>query len=152
MALKDFLSLADDNLKTAYHKAAFNIEKARADVVARLKKAEEQFMATEPTRGRKMFKVNNNVVELTLPFHVDGKNVLYIPSERFADALRKLSEAVGKGEADKEIEAGVASDSETPRSRAPRAPRAAGSGGGKGWTEERRARFAETIAARKAAK
>ncbi|SFP94502.1 hypothetical protein [Sphingomonas rubra] len=150
MALEDFLALADDSLKTAYHKASFNIEKARADVVTRLKKAEEQFMATEPARGRKMFKVNNNVVELTLPFNVDGKNVLYIPSERFVDAVKKLSDAVGKGEVDKEIEAGAPSEPENkPRARA---PRATGSGGGKGWTDERRARFAETIAARKASR
>lgn len=150
MALKDFLALADDSLSNAYHKAAFNIDKARADVVARLKKAEEQFMATEPTRGRKMFKVNNSVVELTLPFNVDGKNVIYIPSERFADALKKLSDAVSKGEVDKEIEAGAAAEPEN-KTRV-RAPRAAGSGGGKGWTPERTERYKATIAARKAAK
>lgn len=149
MALKDFLALADDKLADTYHKAEFNVEKARDAVKARLDKAVEQFTATEPTRGRKMWSVNRNVVELTLPFAIGGKNVVYIPSERFADAVKALQDSISKGEVDSELEAGAADPANKPRVRA---PRAAGSGGGKGWTEERRARYAETIAARNANK
>lgn len=149
MALKDFLALADDKLADTYHKAAFNVEQARDSLVKKLDKAVEQFTATEPTKGRKMWSVNRNVVELTLPFHVGGKNVVYIPSERFADAVKALQDSINKGEVDKEIEAGASHPDNKPRVRM---PRAAGSGGGKGWTEERRQRYQASIAARNAAK
>ena len=157
MALKDFVALADDKLHEVFASKAYDPKRDREAMIKRLDTAHLQFGATEPTRGRKMWKLNNGVVELTLPFAISGKSVFHIPSERFADAIDHLKSAIGKGEADAELKAhgeGGGARASAPRAgRKPRdssAPRYAE--GSRSWSPERRARFAETIAARKAGK
>ncbi|MEJ8629398.1 hypothetical protein P0F65_05245 [Sphingomonas sp. I4] len=62
--------------------------------------------------------------------------------------MDKLIAEVQAGEVDDQLE-GKEGSAPMPRVRAARAPRG---GSGKGWSEERRAAYAATIAARKAAK
>lgn len=145
MALKDFVSLADDKLHEVFSQKPHDAAKAREAMVKRLDKAYEQFQATEPVRGRKLFKIQNGVVELTLPFEVAGKNVFHLPSERFVDALKHLKTSITKGELDDELKA-AGSSKEAPE----RAPRRTSAAAGRGWTDERRAKFAATVAARNA--
>lgn len=152
MALKDFIALADDKLHEVFAKKAYDPRRERAAMVKRLDTAHAQFTADAPTRGRKMWKVNNGVVELTLPFAIGGKSVFHMPSERFADAIQHLKDAIGKGEADTELEAHAGRGGDA--AAAPRASRETSTPryatGSRSWSPERRARFQETIAARNA--
>jgi len=149
MALKDLLALADDKLHEVFSSKPHDPSKARAPILKGIDRTAKQFAQTEPVRGRKWFKVANSVVELTLPFSISGKSTFYIPSERFPDFLEKLKSSVEAGELDKEIEAGAGA---TPPQARERKPRSDAGQGRNGWSEERRAKFAATVAARNAAK
>ena len=98
-----------------------------------------------------MFKIRNGVVELTLPFAIDGLYSFLIPSERFADAVGSLKKAIENGEADASLKDKATGTGGVKTTRAPRKAREPGTGGA-GWSDERRAKFAQTVAARKAAK
>ena len=154
MALKDILGLIDHKLKDVYHTIAYSPVKDRAAVAKRIDDTKSKYLATEAPRGKKDFSVANNVGEYRPmvpgagPLLLAGRDVSYIPAERFADFLTGLKTAVEGGELDKELEAAHGDQKPTP----PRGPRAARPSDGKGWSEERRARFAASIAARKAAK
>ncbi len=144
MSIKDLLSLADDKLQELFHTKPHDPEKARKPIVAGIDRTKSQFASTEPVKGRKWFKIANGVVEVNLPFMLGGKSTHYVPSERFNDFLDKLKALVTKGDLDKEIEAGVGEVEAKPMRSASGAKRA-------GWSEERRRKHAETVAARKAA-
>lgn len=140
MALKDALALVDDKLQADFERKRPNVESIRTRVIKTLDKAKEQFASTEPTRGRKIWRENNGIVEFAPAFKVGGKSTLYLPAERFGGFLAKLRSAVEAGELDADITAdGGVSGGTRKRS----------GGGGKGWSEERRARYAATMAARK---
>lgn len=143
MALKDLLSLADDKLAEVFAKKPHDPAKARTPILKGIDRTKNQHASATPVRGKKWFKVANGVVQVTLPFEIAGKSTFHLPSERFVEWLDHLKDSVTKGELDKEIEAGA--------SKSPRAPKISG-GGGKGWSPERRARFAASIEARKKAK
>ena len=149
MALKDFLSLADDKLHEVFAKKDYDPAKDRAAMIKRLDTAHTQFQSATPIKGRKMFKIANGVVELTLPFEIGGKSVFHLPTERFADAIQHLKDAVGQGEADGHLKSGATNVAAPRQARKPDAPRY--SEGTRGWSDERRAKFAATVAARKAA-
>lgn len=162
MALKDLFALVDDKLRDIYHIVAYDAAKDRARMIKRIEETKSKFLATEPPRGRKYFGVSNNVVEYrpTLPgggaLVMEKREVSYIPAERFAEFLDGLRAEVAEGNLDKELEAaskGTPSDPAKPP-RSPRSPRtpSTSAGEGAGWSEERRQRFAASIAARKAAK
>lgn len=160
MALKDFLSLHSDDLRETFARKEYDPTRDRAALVKRLDNADNAFKSATPTKGKKMFRIANGVVELTLPFAIGGRSTYHIPSERFSDAIQHLKDAVTGGEADDDLkkarESGSVDGGEAAPARAPRAKREAGEGryseGSRGWSDERRARFAETIAARNAAK
>lgn len=103
MALKDFLALADDKLHELFSTKKPDPTKARASLVKRLDTAATQFGSPEPSRGKKMWSVNNNVVELTLPVAIGGKSTYFFPAERFPDAIKSLKDAVNAGEADADL-------------------------------------------------
>lgn len=156
MALKDILALVDDKLGDVFRTVAYTPDRDRQKFADRIDATKAKFLATEPPRGKKDFSVANNVVEYrpTLnggPVKIGGKDVSYVPAERFGDFLDGLKAATLAGEIDKELEAAGKGDAATP-TRAPRVKSQGGSGGGRGWSEERRAAFAATIAARNAAK
>lgn len=157
MALKDILSLIDHKLKDVYHTVAYSPAKDRAAVAKRLDDTKSKFLATEPPRGKKDFSVANNVVEFRpiVPgagaLMLAGSDVSYVPAERFADFLGGLKAAVEAGELDAELEAAHGDQPKAAKApRAARAPREPSAGAG--WSEERRAKFAASIEARKAAK
>ncbi|KQO06913.1 hypothetical protein [Sphingomonas sp. Leaf242] len=158
MSLLDKLhALIDPALKETFDKKAYDPVKDRAWVVSRLEAAKTQFASTEATRGggKKLWKLANGVVAFSpvrkdgAPLVVNGQTTNFIPSERFGDFLNAMIAAVNAGEFDKEFEADTTAGT-TVKVRTPRAPRA--SAGGTGWSEERKAKFAATIAARKAPK
>lgn len=148
MSLKKFLALTDIKLADKFHETPPDTDKLRKAAVKKIDKAIEQFSATEPARGRKMFKANNAVVELQLPFAVELETLHYVPSERLLDALNELKAGVEAGEADDALIAAANGGEVEAKPKRQRKT----SGGGAGWSQERRDRFAATVAARKAAK
>lgn len=150
MSLKDLLSLADDKLADVFSRKPFDAEKARLKHIKNLDLTKDQFGRTEPVRGRKSWKAANNVVEYQSAFPIGGKTTHYVPSERFGEWIDKLKALVTGGTFDSDF-AAAESDTSAKPARAARAPRVPGESG-KGWSEERKAKFAATIAARKAAK
>jgi hypothetical protein len=162
LALADLLKLADDTLHDLYNKVAPNPVKARAPFLKAIDKAVAQHGEGKQPRGAKAFwSANNGVAKITpnvggRPIKIGGKDFVTVPAERFGDAMKSLRAAVEAGELDDAL---VADDGGTTpphgRSpvRAPRKPRELGAAGpSRAWSDERRARFAHTIAARKAAK
>jgi hypothetical protein len=157
MALKDIFTLFDDTLADVFAKKAYDPTKDREKLIKRLEAQKAKFLATEPAKGRKDFSIANGVVEFrpTLanghPLVLNGKEANYVPSERFADVLDYLIDEVKSGQVDDQL---AGKEGSAPLPKAARAPRAKreGASGGSGWSEERRAAFAKTIAARKAAK
>ena len=104
MALKDLLALADDKLHEVFSRKPHDPAKARNAFIKRIDTTENQFKSATPVRGRKIFKIANGVVQVTLPFEIAGKSTFHVPSERFSDWLGHLRDSVSKGELDKELE------------------------------------------------
>ena len=140
VAISDLLKLADEKLADLFHQKQPNLEKTRKPILKGIDRTREQFESATPVRGKKWFKVSNNVVAFSPPFEIGGKSSHYIPSERFADYLAHLRSAVEAGELD---------DSFGQSSATKRKPRASA---GKHWTPERRAKFAASVAEGKKAK
>jgi hypothetical protein len=155
MALKDFLKLNKPELREKFAAKPYDAERARGPIIKALDKASDQYASATPVKGRKMWKSNNGVIELTLPFEIEGETVATFEPDEFFDALKHLKEAVAGGELDDAIKAANEADPATAATstttRKARAPRPTSTGGGNGWPEERRAKFNATIAARKAA-
>lgn len=148
MSLKDLLALADDKLKDVFETKGYDPAKDRARHVKGIDADIASFGNPEPTRGRKNWKASNNVVEYTSRFPISGKTTHYVPSERFGDFLERLKNLVTTGQFDADFEAASKGDATAPKT--PRKKREPGTGAG--WSDERRARYAESIARRKAAK
>lgn len=154
MALKDLLALMDNGLESVFHKKAYDPQKDRQWVVDRITKASTQFASTESTRGggARWWKLSNGVVAFSptrkdgAPLIINGQTTNFIPSERFEDFLRSMAIAVTGGEFDAEL----SSESTAGKTVKIKTPRSPSSGGGKGWSPERKAKFEATIAARKA--
>ena len=140
VALSDLLKLADEKLADLFHKKQHNPEKARNPILRGIDRTRNQFESAIPIRGKKWFKVSNNVVAFSPPFDIGGKSLHYIPSERFPDYLAHLRQAVEAGELDDSL------------GQAPATKRKPRPSAGKPWTPERRAKFAASVAARTKAK
>jgi hypothetical protein len=164
MSLLDKLNaLIDPALKEMFDKRPYDPAKDRAWVVARLDATKTQFTSTEGGRGggRKMWVLSNGVVAFSpvrsdkQPLIVNGQTTNYIPSERFVEFVDAMIAAVNNGDFDNEFQADTTNGTtvavKTPR-KARTASASGGEGGGSGWSEERRRKFAESIAARNAAK
>ncbi len=156
--LEKLHALIDPSLKETFDKKPYDPSKDRAWLVSRLDTTKTQFTATESGRGggAKWWKLSNGVVAFS-PVRRDGAGLVingqttnFIPCERFLDFIANMREAVEAGEFDGELTSD-ATAGQTVKVKTPRTPRAS-SGGGAGWSEERRRKFAESIAARNAAK
>ncbi len=150
MAIADLLKLADDSLQTAFNTKPFDPTKARKTTLEGIARTVDQFKSATPVKGRKWFKTNNGVVALTLPFMIGDKSSFFIPSERFNDFMTALKKSVTAGELDEAIKLGVTKSDQVETIQSKRS-----GGAGKpraGWSPERRAQQAATIAARNAAK
>lgn len=157
MSILDKLhALIDPKLKETFERKAYDPAKDRGWVVSRLETSKTQFGSTETTRGggAKWWKLANGVVAFSptrpdkMPLVVNGQTTLFIPSEHFVTFVDHMIEAVNAGEFDKEL----TSDNTAGTTVKIKTPRTASAGGGKGWSDERRAAFAETIRQRNAAK
>ena len=159
MALKDMVALIDEKLADVFHSAKPDPVQLRAPVLKAIERTRSQFLQTEPVRGPKWFKASNSVAAFTptlrggytLP--INGKPTVYVPSERFLSFLDHMKDAVDAGEFDSELanpgdDAPATAKVSVPKTREPRDPSAPK----RQWTPERRARFAATVAERKARK
>jgi len=160
MALKDLFGLIDDKLADVFHAKKADPVTLRAPVLRALERTRDQFLATEPARGPKWIRISNGVVAFTPtlrgghPLPINGQTTVYVPSERFIEFLDRMTEAVEAGEFDAELEnpgngAGQTAKVKVPTTRKPRDPNAPRKAG---WSDERRAKFAATVAARNVAK
>lgn len=162
MALADLLKLADDTLHDLFNKVAPDPAKRRAPFLKAIDKALAQHGDGKQPRGPKAFwSANNGVVKITPniaghPVKIGGKDYLTVPAERFRDAMTSLRAAVEAGELDDALvvdDGGTTPPHGGSPMRAPRKARDPGAGGAsRAWSDERRARFAQTIAARRATK
>lgn len=161
-------ALLDPKLKETFERKEYDPSKDRAWVVARLETTKTQFGSTETTRGggAKWWKLSNGVVAFSpvradrQPLVINGQTTNFIPAERFAEFVDHVIAAVNGGEFDKELKAdstagktvkissSLARKTTSDRVRV----RQDGSEVGKGWSEERRAKYAATVAARNAGK
>lgn len=154
--LEKLTALIDPKLKDTFEKKAWNPVKDREWIAGRLETTKTQFKATETTRGggKKWWQLSNGVVAFSptrkdgAPLVVNGQTTLFIPSEHFVTFVDHMIEAVNAGEFDKEL----SSETTNGTTVKIKTPRTASAGGGKGWSDERRAKFAQSIEARKAAK
>lgn len=104
--------LVDDKLEAEFNRKGPDPragEKLRAKLLQSIETAKRQFQATEPAKGKKMFKVNNSVVAFSPTIggnalSLAGKTTLYMPSERFPDFLDALSTDVREGKLDELLE------------------------------------------------
>lgn len=159
MALKDIIAkLSPDNEKLFHHDPEAN----RRPVLERIAKNREAFADRSRKVRGKWFEIGNNAMVAFTPTRpdgqpivIDGQSVTFWSSAEFPSILDAFEAAVRAGEIDDQLEGSTpagaslpARELKTPRKRAQRAD----AGLKRGWTDERRARFAETIAARKAAK
>ncbi|GAA0452659.1 MULTISPECIES: hypothetical protein [Sphingomonas] len=159
MALKGFLALVDDKLSEAFHYVAPDKTKHRKPFLSALDKAAKQFDEGKQPRGANaLWSANNNTVRFMpklagVPVMIEGKSEFFIPAERFPNALAELRKDVEAGELDETLHNASKGKSDplaggvklTSHAITPKPKRA-------GWSPERRARFAESVAARKAAK
>ncbi len=155
MALKGFLALNDKTLAEQYAYVAPDKTRHRKPFLAGLAKAETAFgEGKQPRGGTAMWSAANNIVRFTpklagTPIAIEGETVFHIPAERFPNAIAELRKSVEAGELDDTLHAAVegASKGGTKVARDPNAGSVRA-----GWSEERRQRFAASIAAKKAAK
>lgn len=158
MALKDITAkLSPDNEKLFHHDPDAN----RQPVLERIVKNREAFAdPSKKVRGGKWFEIGNNAMVAFTPTRpdgqpivIDGQSVTFWSSEDFPSILDAFEAAVRAGEIDDQLEGSTpagaslpARELVKPRKRAQRSD----AGTSRGWSDERRAKFAKTIAARKA--
>ena len=166
MSLLDKLhAFIDPTLEGRYNQKSYDPSRDRAWVIKRLETLKAQFGATEPARGggAKWWKSSNGVVAFSptrpdkSPLVINGQTTVFIQSEDFVAFADHMITAVEAGEFDKELSADTTNGTSVSLDVAPRKPRARraaseDNSSGRGWSDERRQRFAATIAARNGAK
>lgn len=100
MSLKDLLALADDSLAELFNRKAHDPAKARLAIIKGIDRTRNQFESPTPLKGRKWFRVKNDVVRFEPPFAIGSDRVHHIPSERFGEYLTKLRSVVESGDLD----------------------------------------------------
>ncbi len=157
MAIKESLASFFDNtgLAEVFSRSEPDPAKLRKPLLRGIDKTKTQFENGQTKAPNRWWKVSNGVVALTVKvngdtFDINGVATNHMPENRFIEFLGKFRAAVEAGEFDDELKNKGNGDAKVHITKA-RKPRAS-NGGGAGWSEERRAAFAATIAARKAAK
>lgn len=159
MAIKETLTNFFDNIGLAevFNRPAHDPAKARKPLLKGIETAKKQFENGQTKAPNRWWKVSNEVVALTVKlggdvFSINGVDTNHMPQERFVEFLDKFTTAVNAGEFDEELAHHGNGDAKVRIAKAPRKardPKAPGESG-RGWSDERRARFAASIAARKA--
>jgi hypothetical protein len=110
MSLKEALLGFIDNvsLPAIFSRKAENLDEVRKPLLKGIVNAKRQFESGQTRAPHRWWKVNNDVVALTVKvsgsiFSINGADTNHIPSERFADFLDKFTEAVDAGEFDDEL-------------------------------------------------
>lgn len=103
MALKDIIELVDDKLEAVFHRKAPDAKKARKKAIKTIETARQQFASTDPVRGRKVWKVSNEVVSFAPGYVIAERSTSYVPAERFNEFLDKLEAAINAGELDEAL-------------------------------------------------
>lgn len=162
MALKDTFSTFFDNVGLAdvFNRPAHDPVKARKPLLKGIETAKTQFEEGKTKGPNRWWSVSNGVVALTVKvsgvtFDINGVATNHMPAERFPEFLAKFKAAVEAGEFDEELENHGNGDAKVhiAKARKPRTPKDPNApAAGREWSEERRAKFAATVAARKAAK
>lgn len=157
MSLKDYLAKDTEDLEAEFNKPEFDIDKARASLLKIVDKVEEQF-ASGQTKGPKRWKINRNVVKLELPVAVEGMVKFHRRTDEFPAFLSELRKSIKDGSADTALEE---ANNEPVITNVRKSVRSSGGGdpvfrgkasGSRGWSDERRAKFDASIAARNAGK
>jgi hypothetical protein len=159
VSLKDIIAkLSPENERLFSH----DPEAGRRPMLERLAKNREAFNdPSKRVRGR-WFEVGHNGVLAFSPTRpdgqpivIDGKSVTFWPASDFPEILNAFEAAIVAGEIDDQLDGSTpagaslpARELKTPRKRAPRSD----AGQKREWSPERRAKFAASLAARKAGK
>lgn len=161
MAFKDTIKSFIDNtgLAEVFNKPAYDADKARKPLLKGIDNAKKQFENGSTKAPHRWWSVSNGVVALTVKvggdtFDINGVATNHMPQERFVEFLTKFRTAVEAGEFDEELKAHGNGNAQVhiPKARKARAPRDPNAPAKAGWSDERRAKFAATVAARNAAK
>jgi hypothetical protein len=156
VSLKDIIAkLSPDNAKLFHD----DPDAARRPMLERLAKNREGFNdPSKRVRGRWFEIGNNQVVAFSptrpdgQPIVIDGQSVTFWKADEFPGILDAFEAAIVAGEIDDQLEGSTPAGASLP-ARELKAPkkRAARSDAGqtREWSDERRAKFAATIAARK---
>ena len=128
MSLKEALLGFIDNvsLPAIFSRKAENLEELRRPLLKGISNAKRQFEDGQTRAPHRWWKVNNDVVALTVKvggniFSINNADTNHIPSGRFADFLDKFTAAVDAGEFDDELRHKGAGDAMVKIPRAKRA-------------------------------
>jgi len=115
MLLDEFISLTDDGLRAAYEAKPVDKTAVRKPFIKALNTAIDQFENGRTKAPNRMWTVNASTVHFVpkfkgQPVAIAGKTEHYLPSDRFADAVKKIIAAVEAGELDEAL----ASDAAAP--------------------------------------
>lgn len=160
MALKDMIALVDDKLADVFHTRKPDPVKLQSPVLKAIERTRSQFSQGGVVRGPKWFKLSNGVVAFTPTLRgghslqVNGQATVFIASDHFPEFLDHMYAAVQAGDfndqlADRDNSSGSTAEFTKPAGRKPRDANAPRKGG---WTDERRARYQDTMTARRTAK
>jgi hypothetical protein len=157
MSIKDMLSLADDKLHEVFSRKPFDPTKHRKALQKRLQASHDQYTSATPVKGRKLFTIGSEgIVRFNSPIELNGKSEFYFENGgKFQEFLAHFTQLVGAGEFDGELEKKAMHPGAT--STAPGATSTAPSANEMkkeraGWSDERRAKFLATQAAKAAKK
>ncbi|MEK7456468.1 MAG: hypothetical protein AABZ76_16320 [Pseudomonadota bacterium] len=105
MPLSDFLSLTDDTLREQFEAKPVDKTAIRKPFKKALQAAIKQFEEGRTKAPNRMWTANGDTVKFTpklkgQPLAISDKTELFIPSERFVEALNKLIANVDAGELD----------------------------------------------------
>jgi hypothetical protein len=105
MPLSDFLSLTDDTLREQFEAKPVDKTAIRKPFKKALGAAIKQFEEGRTKAPNRMWTANGDTVKFTpklkgQPLAISDKTELFIPSERFVEALNKLIANVDAGELD----------------------------------------------------
>lgn len=167
MSLLDKLhAFVDNSLEATFNRKPYDPSKDRAFVLKWIERTRAHLNQAEPVKGRRWAQFANGVMSFTPtrpdggPLEINGTTTVFVPVERAGDFLDHFKEAIETGQFDHALATnGIGtsqhvSDAPTVKARKARDPNETPryAEGSRSWSPERRARFAETIAARNAAK
>lgn len=128
--MTSFLELIDNTLGTHFHTPVYDPKVGQKKLVRVIDLAAKQHKEGITRAPNRSWAVgNNNAISFApkidgKPVRIGGKEINYVPAERFQDFLTKLKAAVEAGDLNKEIKAAI--DAPAPEAAA------AGSSGGTG--------------------